>query len=344
MSRKYHIATAAPLGPAPSREACNAFRYDGGPRGHYESYFQRANHPTRPLAFWIRYTVFSPRERPESALGELWAIYFDGEAGRIAAVKQVWPFASCSFSRERLAVRIGDAQLDAAGLDGSARDSRTALRWSLNYSSPERPLLLFPSRLYSAPLPKAKALVGSPLARFRGALEVQGERVEIDDWVGSQNHNWGEKHTDRYAWGQVAGFDEDPSAFLECATASIRVGPLYTPPISPIVLRVGGEELRFNQLHQALRTRATYQPFTWQLAAKSGDDSIELELSGAPSQFVALPYDNPPGGRKICLNSKIAACTLRLTRRGRAPLTLSTRHRAAFEILRDDPVPGVMAL
>ena len=28
--------------------------------GHYESFFQRANHPTEPRAFWIRYTVFSP--------------------------------------------------------------------------------------------------------------------------------------------------------------------------------------------------------------------------------------------------------------------------------------------
>jgi hypothetical protein len=39
--------------------------------GHYESYFVRANHPTRPLAFWIRYTLFSPKQHPENALGEL---------------------------------------------------------------------------------------------------------------------------------------------------------------------------------------------------------------------------------------------------------------------------------
>ena len=29
-------------------------------RGHYESFFQRANHDERPLAFWIRYTIFVP--------------------------------------------------------------------------------------------------------------------------------------------------------------------------------------------------------------------------------------------------------------------------------------------
>ena len=39
-------------------------RYHGQPQGHYESFFQRANHPTRPLAFWIRYTLFSPHAHP----------------------------------------------------------------------------------------------------------------------------------------------------------------------------------------------------------------------------------------------------------------------------------------
>jgi hypothetical protein len=46
--------------------------------------------------------------------------------------------------------------------------------------------------------------------------------------VGSQNHNWGSRHTDHYAWGQVAGFDDDPDAFLELSTARVRVGPLIS--------------------------------------------------------------------------------------------------------------------
>jgi hypothetical protein len=49
------------------------------PAGHYESYYLRGNHPNRPLAFWIRYTIFSAEGRPSDALGELWAIVIDGE-------------------------------------------------------------------------------------------------------------------------------------------------------------------------------------------------------------------------------------------------------------------------
>ena len=32
--------------------------------GCYESYYLRGNHPTRPLAFWIRYTNIRPDGRP----------------------------------------------------------------------------------------------------------------------------------------------------------------------------------------------------------------------------------------------------------------------------------------
>jgi hypothetical protein len=47
------------------RAAWNRCRFrPDDPGGHHESYVQRANHPSRPLAFWMRYTVFRPKGRP----------------------------------------------------------------------------------------------------------------------------------------------------------------------------------------------------------------------------------------------------------------------------------------
>ena len=327
-----------------ARNAANIFRYREDSRGHYESYFQRANHPTRPRAFWIRYTMFSPKGRPDATVGELWAIYFDGELGQISAAKQVVPWALCRFSKENLDVRIGDSTLNPDNLSGSAAGTKHRLSWTLTYLSPERPLLLLPDRLYETSLPKAKALVGSPQARFSGELVVNGRLITIQDWVGSQNHNWGEKHTDRYAWGQVAGFDGAPDVFLECATASIRVGPLFTPPMSPVVLRIGAEEFRFSTIRGALRAKAEYRPFSWQIRTRDDDGEIDVTFSAKPEEFVALPYDNPPGGQKICLNSKLASCRVRLHLNGRASYSFETLHRGAFEILGDASAPGVTAL
>jgi hypothetical protein len=324
------------------RRAWNRCRYvPGSMAGHYESYFQRANHPTRPLAFWIRYTIFSPRGRPGDAVGELWAIWFDGDRDRVVAAKEELPLADCAFGIDGLLARIGVATLGDDRLAGSARTGNHVLGWDLAYDGGEDPLLLLPAALYDRALPKAKALVGRPNARYRGTLTVDGEAHAVDGWVGSQNHNWGVRHTDRYAWGQVAGFDDEPASFLEVATARLRLGPFWLPAMTLVVLRLGDERHALNSLRQARRARGRVDGLEWRFASQAPGVIIEGTISAPASRFVALRYANPPGGVKICMNSKLATCELTVRRDGRPPLTLRTAHRAAFEILDDTTRAGV---
>jgi len=323
------------------RDALNRCRYDGSDRGHYESWFQRANHPSRPFGFWIRYTIFSPAGRPSDAVGELWAIFFDGEEHRISAVKEVHPLGECEFSASGLKVRIAGATLDHAALSGEAQLDGRHMQWSLSYEGEEPPLLLLPPRLYETSLPKAKALVGTPLARYEGELHVDGRRIGVDGWVGSQNHNWGRQHTDHYAWGQVAGFDGEPDAFLELSTARLKLGPLWTPFMTPLVLRLDGREHVLTGLYQALRARGRFQPFEWVFSTRGPGVRVRGKITAEARDFVALRYANPPGGEKICLNSKLAACELFVERDGEPERRLKTGHRAAFEIVSDSATAGV---
>jgi hypothetical protein len=328
------------------RDRWNGARFDpGSDAGHYESWFQRANHPERPHAFWIRYTIFSPRGRAAESIGELWAVFFDGEERRVVAVKEEHPISACSFDRAKLSARIAEARLDEKSLEGAASRGGRTIRWSLGYASSERPLLFLPERLYDGGFPKAKACVPTPLATFDGSIEVDGEKVKLERWLGSQNHNWGSRHTDRYAWGQVAGFDGAPDAFLEVSTARVRVGPVLTPPLTPLVLRLGGEELRFSSIARALRARGRYEPFHWSFETSEGGARVRGTIAAPDWSFVALPYYDPPGGTKTCLNSKIARCEITVERAGMATRTLRTESRAAFEILTDEAPPaGVQRL
>jgi len=176
----------------PRRDAWNAARFRPGMSGGlYESYFLRANHPERALAFWIRYTVFCPQGRPQEAQGELWAIWFDGEMQRIVAVKESRPIAECRFSPERLDARIGTATLADGRLEGRAASADHAVSWRLTFAGEEPPLLLLPGSLYAGGFPKAKALVARPNGLFSGTLTVDGREIAIDGWRGSQNHNQG---------------------------------------------------------------------------------------------------------------------------------------------------------
>lgn len=314
----------------------------GTAAGFYESYFQRANHPTRPLAFWIRYTIFCPKGRPRDAIGELWAIWFDGERNVHTVAKSEFPAGRFVFGRDGLSARIGEAVLEPGGLRGAAESRGHRIQWDLGYAGASAPLFLLPPGLYAGGFPKAKTLVGLPMARYDGSLIVDGTTIDIDGWVGSQNHNWGVKHTDRYAWGQVAGFDNAPDSFLEVATGQLKIGPLWTPRMTPLVLRHDGEEYALRSLWQAVaRARGQFGYFHWDFASRGRGIALQGRISAPKEAFVGLRYYNPPGGEKWCLNSKIASCRIELRRDGRPPETLETASRAAFEILTDDLDHGV---
>lgn len=316
-------------------------RYQHGQKkGHYESWFLRGNHPTRNEAFWIRYTIFSPQGRPADAIGELWVIHFDGETKKIRAAKDEIPIRDCHFAARGLNVKIGNATLTPGALQGYAgRPHR--IRWNLNYQGGGEPMVFLPENLYEAPLPKAKAVSQRPHVVFSGTLEVDGETVVIDGWTGSENHNWGSKHTDTYAWGQVVGFDNAPDAFLEAITARLKLGPVWTPLMSIICLRVDGQDYRLNSLPQAFRAQGDWSFFDWRFDSARDGVRIHGRIRAGGEDFVGLTYFNPPGGSHTCLNSKIAACEVTLERPGKSPLTLHTKHRAAFEILTDETNHGV---
>jgi hypothetical protein len=271
-------------------------------------------------------------------------VAFDGETGGHHAAKSEFPIAACAFGADRFAVRIAEAHLDAGHLTGAAGDGATPIGWDLRFHSDAQPLFLLAPGLYSARLPRAKSLVGLPLAVFDGALRIGEQRIDVRGWVGSQNHNWGSRHTDAYAWGQVAGFDSHPDSFLEIGTARLKFGPLWTPNMTVLVLRHGTREIALNTLGQSLRARGAFRCFDWTFRSENSEVAVEGRISAPRESFVGLRYYNPPGGVKWCLNSKLAACEVRVTDKrvaASSPEVLRTAHRAAFEILTDDTTHGV---
>ncbi len=311
-------------------------------QGHYESFYQRANHPTKPWAFWIRYTIFSPKGRPQDAIAELWAVFFDGETGEHVVAKEEHPFADCTFDRHAFGARVGDRLLAQGKLTGECASLGDTIAWDLSYGGDEPVLYLLPTRMYRGGFPKAKSLVGMPLATYQGELVVNGRRIDVRDWVGSQNHNWGSRHTDHYAFGQVAGFDDSPGSFLELVSAQVKVGPVTTPLLTFCVLRHRGREHSLVSLTDARRSKARFGYFEWDFRSESQNVLIEGHIEAPATAFVGLNYYNPPGGIKNCLNTKVGSCELHVADKASGTQeVLRTRHRALFEILTDARDHGI---
>lgn len=323
---------------------CNFTQYKVQKSGHYESYFLRANHPTESKAFWIRYTIFSPKGNPEKALAELWGIWFDASTGKHLAFKSEQPLSNASYSGTNFQVDFHQARINNRFASGAITSDKGEITWDLEYDSEAKPVFLFPLGSYDMPLPKAKSLVSLPMARFNGTLSVNGKKIPINNWMGSQNHNWGAKHTDYYAWGQVAGFDNAPDSFLEIGSGKLKLfGSVFTPFLTPMVLRHEGKEYALNSWGSIVKSKVDLHYYEWHFSSEDEFVQIKGVIKADAKDFVGLTYYNPPGGNKFCLNSKIASCEIVVTEKSRIGLsfTLKTEHRAAFEILTDDPKHGI---
>ncbi|MEM7605863.1 MAG: hypothetical protein AAF411_10955 [Myxococcota bacterium] len=328
------------------RTRANAAVYDGSQSRHYESWFLRGNEPGGERAFWIRYTNLIAAGAPP--MGERWAVFFDGDL--ITAAYDRVPIERCRFGQRGLDVTIEDAFLRRDAREGVARGSARGtpgegtdtgphvIAWDLRYRPRgEAPLLLLEEGRYANRFPAAKALVPEPKVHFEGVLEIDDAPIELDGWIGSQNHNWGSRHTDRYAWGQVAHFDNAADSFLEvsCAQLDLAGGRLRTPWLTPIVLRHEGREYALRSIARAVRNDGHYEERNGELRWTFGGQIRGAAIRGRmwTRRFVDLPYGNTEGGVKRCLNSKVAQCVVDLsTASGHTRLT---SQNAAFEILRD---------
>lgn len=325
-------------------EIDNLVRYNpSSTAGHVESYFLKANHPTEPRAFWLKFTVFQPDGRPEKATGDVWAIYFDGASHNHVAVKQSYPVSTCKLGREAVGVEIGESRFSTGMTSGKASANGHMIAWDLAFDPKGESFHHFPNeKLYRTKVPSSKALSPYPDTPFRGWLEVDGQRLVINNWKGMEGHNWGSKHTDLYAWGHCSvwnGGEDD--TFFEGFTGKLKIGPLWTPPVTRLFLRYRGKNYPMLTLKGTISPGCRIETNRWTFDVEAGDTHLKGFMQVAKEDMVGLYYKNPKGPLTHCLNSKIARCELVLTEHGRTVCELKSSHAAALEVATHDTNHGV---
>lgn len=327
-------------------EDWNAVRLDPArppAAGHVESYFLKLNDPTARRALWLKATLLARPGRP--VVSEAWAIAFDRDRGHRAA-KRVLPVGDrwtdeVRFSSGGLRADVGPLHLAPGAAHGALSGPRGDLRWGLTWRPRLGPLVPFSSPgFYTGAFPRSKLVSPCADADFSGFYEVDGERFEVDGWRGMQGHNWGRGHAYRYHWGHASGFAERDDAVFEGFTGRVQVGPVRTPPVTLLCLRLRGVAYDWNRPVDWLRSRATTDLRRWAFASRSDIGSIEGEFETSTDDLVGLTYENPTGPVTYCLNSKLARVRLEVRRPGHTPLTL-TSAISALEIGTTDPEHNV---
>lgn len=327
----------------------NACRYAGG-RGHVESYFIRANDPTRPRALWLKATIFAPLKGEPVA--ETWLIAFDGERHRLFAEKRTHPWAQASFRGDTLGARIsvadwlfelsdsGHARGSISGRDG---DARFDLAFTPGTGAVASPMSTFPSRLLrEGPFPRSKSNTPFPWLIFTGTLDVFDERWDLAGWDGMQGHNWGREHAFEYAWGQCifpAG-DGAPETLVEGFTGRVKLAGRPTPRLSSLVVRRGTRTYTFSTIFDFWRQEASISDQRWTVTLTSPDGWARLRMDMAGRPMACLGYQNPDRSMAYCFNSKLAQTHLEVRPKNDEPFVCTSEHGGALEFLRRTPDAG----
>ena len=325
------------------RERWSAARFvPGDAAGHYESWFQRANHPSRPAGvldpLHDLLSARSARGRRGRAVGDPVRRRDEpdhrGEAG--ASDRAV------SFLGGGLDVRIGQAELSSRALAGAAAARGHRLAWQLAYAGDEPPLLLLPRAMYARGFPRAKAVVAAAerglrrLARDRRRAR-RGRRLarQPEPQLGQPPHRplcLGPGRGLRRRAGRL------PRVLDRARAAGARVDPMaHARRAARRRPRAGAER----SAARGARPRAHRRLLVELRHARRRACASARASRRPPAPSWRLRYANPPGGEKICLNTKLASCELVLEETGRPPRSLRTARRAAFEILTDEPAPEV---
>lgn len=328
----------------------NAVRFDPrAGRDHVESYFIKLNEPNGDRAVWLKATILASARDPAGAQAEGWAIAFDRRSGRMRheAVKHVLPYRNASFSRDGLDIRwdlpeAGDRmRIEPGRTEGSIARGETRISWDLRFSGELACIAPLPfEAMYAPGAPNAKLVTPRPDIRFEGEVAAFGERWSIDGWRGMQGHNWGRRHTHRYAWCHTNIWEEDPAFVLEGLSGSIKLGPVVTPFLTVICVRHRGVRYDWNGVADIARARAEVTPRRWVFSAQGRHGRIEGTVEADVGDMVGLYYQNPDGSMLYCLNSKLSRARVRFEALGRPPLVLTSR-AAALEIGTPDADHGV---
>src|SRR5436305_14523368 len=95
-------------------------------RGHYESFYLRASHPSEPLGVWIRHTI---HKRPGSApTGSVWFVLFGPEgpqASKVTVGEDQLSVPEAAF------LQIADSEMGPGRAAGSAVTEQLAASWQL---------------------------------------------------------------------------------------------------------------------------------------------------------------------------------------------------------------------
>lgn len=308
----------------------NKMRWDRRTKAFMEVWYSTITHRASGAGVWFRYTLTAPEARVGPPYCELWAFYFDPDGKRSFAGKHRFEIDELAASNGRddgALVRIGDSWLSENHLEGEVAAADRRLRWSIDFEPSLRCYQHLPAVLRSR-LERRASVVCSPnlSVPMTGEVELDGEVLSLYEDPGAQSHRWGRRHPESWAWAHCSMWDEGATAVFEGVAAKPSLGPVSGPTTTFLYLEHAGQEIAFNELKWALRSRSRYELPTWAFSARNEDWKLAGAARIRTDRSFQVTYEDPDGSKRYCANSETGDLAIELYTKTRS----GWRHEASL--------------
>ena len=291
---------------------------DGSSDGFAEGLSLRVSLPgSRSL--WLRMGLLRRTFGPRREQADLWAVATNldpaqGSSGSHLALRERWEMSEVHFDRDSLHLSMGDACLDQGHCQGTLEDRQTGdrIRWDLRFPCESEGLRHLPGAwMYRSSMIPWKMTTPQVNAAVSGVIEVNGTETRLEEAPGALSHHWGRGWSNHRVWAHcnLWGEDSEPIAF-EASSFRLSLGPLQTPPLTVIHVRVPGERITLNGLWRMIRNRSSLQGLVWEASGGEGDRRVKLRVSCEPDRLVGIDHETPEGRRSQVLCTSVADAEL----------------------------------
>jgi hypothetical protein len=269
-----------------------------GRRGRYEVWYLTMSAPDGESGYWIRYSLRSPVAGPPER--KIWLARFD----------HVDPSRSFGINGhadgrevEGPIFGVGDALLDAGAARGSLKGGGHEVTWDVRWPTGQETVRLLPPALYRGNFAPSRPYTPNPDVRFGGQIELDGETIDLDGFMGQQGHVEGTRHAERWAWAHCNDYAD--GYVLQALSAQGRRGPFLTPFLTHGALRVDGS---WEHLRGSLKK--TWSLGIWRLKLASRTYRVEGEIRAPWDLMIRARYLDPDDRPRWCHNTEIASSRL----------------------------------
>lgn len=310
-----------------------------GQTGIYEAWYVTVNEPAARRGFWLRYTTLNAGSEAHSAL---WAAAFHrDDPARNQALKAVYPLSAAAYG-EPLEVAVADSRLNLTGCRGEMVAPRGRAAWDLRWTSHAEPFFFLEPRWQR--LASAANVGAQPALEVSGWIEIGGERYELRDAPGGQQHTWGSRHALEWNWGYASALGGRRGEFFDGVSTRVRGPAGAALRGTALGLKLGGRELKVNSLPATLRHAAEISPAGWDVDLEERGLRAELAVRPRKEDLIGVTYLDPAGGTRVCYHTEVADLELRLYE-GRREVASEVREAAAaFEYASEHALPGLAPL